>query len=191
MGCRLQQAPAAFEPSLPDPRGLCRHPHRNGRPAEQPRPAPPFARCISPRRVRQLVAEGILPGSDEAGTYDVQRCADRHALFLARHDAAAWSGFDEQLVRDTRRVERLLAAALRTAASGPQLRAASLAVQRLFADLSFMTRCRSKTPAERDLFLGLWREREDHASASSSRRRPRCSPSYHPIARRSALSVLQ
>ena len=27
------------------PRRLCRHPHRNGRPAEQPRPAPPSARC--------------------------------------------------------------------------------------------------------------------------------------------------
>jgi hypothetical protein len=119
--------------------------------------------AISPRRVRQLIGEGVLPGPDAAGCYNVQRCADRHALFLSRHDAAAWSSFEEQLVRDTRRVERLLATALRPAASGPQLRAASIAVQRLFADLSFMTRCRSKTPAERDLFLGLWREKEDRA----------------------------
>jgi putative transposase len=45
LDCRLQRAPASLEPSLPDPGRLRRHPRRNGRPAEQPRPAPPFARC--------------------------------------------------------------------------------------------------------------------------------------------------
>ncbi len=47
LGRRLQRASASLGSALPDPRGLCRHPHRNGRPAEQPRPAPPFARCSS------------------------------------------------------------------------------------------------------------------------------------------------
>ena len=117
---------------------------------------------VSPRRVRQLIAEGILPAA-RAGAYDVQRCVERHELYLARHDGAAWEAFEDRLVRDARRAERLLAAALRPAAGGPQLRTASVATQRLFSDLSFMTRCRSKTPAERTLFLELWREREDRA----------------------------
>ena len=117
---------------------------------------------VSPRRVRQLIAEGILPAA-RAGAYDVQRCLERHELYLARHDGAAWEAFEDRLVRDARRAERLLAAALRPAAGWPQLRTASVATQRLFSDLSFMTRCRSKTPAERTLFLELWREREDRA----------------------------
>jgi hypothetical protein len=118
---------------------------------------------VSPRRVRQLIAEGILPGPNEAGTYDLERCVQQHALFLARHDAGAWAPFEDRLLRAARRVERLLATAVRPAASGPQLQAASVAVQGLFSDLSFMTVCRSKTPAERDLFLRLWREKENRA----------------------------
>jgi|SRR5215203_5648690 len=69
----------------------------------------------------------------------------------------------EELVRDAKRTERLVAAALKPGATGPQMRAASIATQRLYGDMAFMTRCRSRGPAERDLFLGLWREKEDHA----------------------------
>ncbi|WP_439711348.1 IS21-like element helper ATPase IstB [Bradyrhizobium diazoefficiens] len=45
LGCRLQSPAASLVAEIPDPRGLCRPPHRNGRPAAQPRPAPPIVRC--------------------------------------------------------------------------------------------------------------------------------------------------
>jgi hypothetical protein len=68
-----------------------------------------------------------------------------------------------------------MATALRPAASRLQLHAASIGVQRLFSDLSFMTVCGSKSPAERDLFLALWREKEDRSLgallAAAERRR--------------------
>jgi hypothetical protein len=56
-----------------------------------------------------------------------------------------------------------MATALRPAASGPQMQAASLAVQALFEDLKFMTTARSRSDAERALHLEMWREREDRA----------------------------
>ncbi|MGY3647044.1 putative transposase [Bradyrhizobium sp. LM4.3] len=54
LGRRLQQPTPAFFAGLPDACGLCRQPHRNVRPAAQPRPAPPIARC-SPRAKRRNI----------------------------------------------------------------------------------------------------------------------------------------
>jgi putative transposase len=54
LGQRLQQPTPAFLAGLPDTCGLRRKPHRNVRPAAQPRPAPPIARC-SPRAERRNI----------------------------------------------------------------------------------------------------------------------------------------
>ncbi|SPP97117.1 protein of unknown function [Bradyrhizobium vignae] len=47
LGCRLQSSAASLVAEIHDPRGLCRPPHRNGRSATQPRPAPPIVRCYN------------------------------------------------------------------------------------------------------------------------------------------------
>ncbi|MEY9168877.1 hypothetical protein ACVII1_000206 [Bradyrhizobium elkanii] len=47
MDRRLQCEATALLAEIPDPRGLRRHIHRNGRSAAQPRPAPPIARCTT------------------------------------------------------------------------------------------------------------------------------------------------
>jgi hypothetical protein len=41
----VQSPTASLIAEIPNPRGLCRPPHRNGRSAAQPRPAPPIVRC--------------------------------------------------------------------------------------------------------------------------------------------------
>lgn len=43
------------------------------------------------------------------------------------------------------------------------MRAASLAVQANGESLRFVTACKSKTPAERDMFLAIWKREEDQA----------------------------
>ena len=62
MGRRLQRPAPAFVAGLSHAGGLCRQPHRNGRSAAQPRPAPPIARCsTAPHGVKPteaLIAAG-------------------------------------------------------------------------------------------------------------------------------------
>jgi hypothetical protein len=118
---------------------------------------------LTTRRVRQLVAEGVLPCADEEGRYDLQRCRERYLLFQSRRDASAWTSFEESLIQLAHKAERLVNRALQARSTEAQLRAASVATQELMTDLRFMTVCRSRSEAEQALFLEMWRDREDRA----------------------------
>ena len=59
-GRGLQHRAPALGARLSLTGGVCRHPHRNGRSAAQPRPAPPSARCSPRRENRQTHAAALL-----------------------------------------------------------------------------------------------------------------------------------
>ena len=59
LGRRLQSRAPALGARLSNAGGLRRQPHRNGRSAAQPRPAPPIARC-SPRAHGAISAETLI-----------------------------------------------------------------------------------------------------------------------------------
>jgi hypothetical protein len=119
--------------------------------------------ALTDRRVRGLIKEGILPTADENGRYDAQHCRERYRLYQSRTDASAWMEFEDNLVQQARKAERLLNRALSPRSTEPQLRDASVTVQRLMSDMRFMVTCRSRSDAERDFVLEMWRDREDFA----------------------------
>ena len=92
MGRRLQRRAASLLAEIPDPRGLCRHIHRNGRSAAQPRPAPPIARCSNranrrktPRdsNCRWMKVRWQVNGA--AGVPQLRNCPARSGTYVSCH----------------------------------------------------------------------------------------------------------
>jgi hypothetical protein len=122
---------------------------------------------VSDRRIRQMEKSYVLPEARE-GRYHLATCEQRYALYRVSVEAKVfsergliWRDFEVKLESDGRRLEGLMSAAMSETSTQEQIRAASLAWQRFWSDTRFMTMCWSKSEAERDLFLMLWKQRED------------------------------
>jgi hypothetical protein len=115
---------------------------------------------LTGRRVHQLVEELVLPPANNAKLFDLERCALRYKLFKhGRFDQ--WENFYdsvEQAAKDTApKVER----ALQDDPTDEEISVALRAHLSLYSDMKFLAVCRSKTGAEKNLFLDLWQREED------------------------------
>jgi hypothetical protein len=117
---------------------------------------------VTGRRVRQLIEAHIFPSARDRH-YDLAICRERYDLFRNKRDRTGWDDFYRSLEARIGKTEKLIGAALEPTSKAIQVREASRAVQDVFSDLRFITAVRSKSDAERELFLGLWCEREDAA----------------------------
>jgi hypothetical protein len=117
---------------------------------------------ITGRRVRQLVEAHIFPQAQNRN-YDLALCRERYDLFRTKHDTRAWDELYTDLEACAKQAEELIEAALDPTSTAMQVYEASRTVQELFSDLRFITAARSKSEAERELFLELWRGKEHDA----------------------------
>ncbi|WP_339033388.1 hypothetical protein WHZ78_16650 [Bradyrhizobium symbiodeficiens] len=113
---------------------------------------------LSPRRVRQLVDENVLPPATE-GTLDADLCRRRYRLFT-RDPTADWTHVYDDAIALARLSDQLMARALGPEAELPDVAEACLVVQNLMADLRFITAVKSNTQSERSLFLSAWARQE-------------------------------
>jgi hypothetical protein len=113
---------------------------------------------VTVRRVRQMVEEHILPPPNEDKKHDLERCQQRYRLYkYGTYDN--WNTFYDEVEAAAKDMEKKFDSALKPGSTDEQIRAASAARRRVFEDMQFMAACRSKTAAERNMFLQLW-ERE-------------------------------
>jgi hypothetical protein len=118
---------------------------------------------VTVRRIRQMVDEHILPPPRD-GKHDLERCERRYRLYKRGTDAD-WDQFYDEVLARAKDAERKFERALRPRATDAQIRAASVAHQDHMADVRFCTACKSRTTAERNMFL-LWWDREDERAMS-------------------------
>jgi hypothetical protein len=118
---------------------------------------------LTDRRVRQLSKDCILPEPHHAdGLFDLALCRERFELYRDGSDRD-WEDFYRDLEDDTKKTKTLFERAISDAGTADDVRAASLAVQANGESFRFVTACKSKTSAERDMFLGIWKREEDQA----------------------------
>jgi hypothetical protein len=122
---------------------------------------------VSDRRIRQMEKMHILPEA-RLGRYHSPTCEQRYALYRVSVEAKVfserglvWRDFEVELESDGRHLESLMSAAMSETSTQEQIRAASVAWQTFWSDTRFMTVCWSKSEAERDFFLMLWKQKED------------------------------
>lgn len=116
---------------------------------------------VTTRRVRQMETEFILPPPRD-GTYDLGLCRERYQLYRTGTDRD-WQAFYGEAEDAGRRTKRLMDAVEAPDATDADVRAASLAIQDLFATARFITACRSTTDAERAFIMPLWTQQENGA----------------------------
>jgi hypothetical protein len=116
---------------------------------------------VTVRRIRQMVDEHILPPPRD-GKHDLERCERRYRLYKRGTDAD-WDQFYDEVLARVKDAERKFERALRPRATDAQIRAASVAHQDHMADVRFCTVCKSRTTAERNMFLAWWDHEDDQA----------------------------
>jgi hypothetical protein len=113
---------------------------------------------VTVRRIRQMVEEHILPPPRD-GKHDLERCERRYRLYKRGTDAD-WDPFYDEVLARAKDAERKFERALKPGATDAHITAAAVAHQSNMADLRFCTACKSRTTAERKMFLAWW-DRED------------------------------
>ena len=114
---------------------------------------------LSDRRVRQLVAERILPPPRDEG-HDLDLSRQRYKLYSNGSERDWELAFDE--AEDLARMASdLNAKAFADDAVPEDVTVASRAVQASTTMMAFLTGAKSKSQSERDLFWGIW-DREEH-----------------------------
>jgi hypothetical protein len=91
---------------------------------------------VTPRRVRQLIAENILPGPDSAGGYDAAECEARFLLFSGG-SPQAWSRFFDAQEADGAALSQLRETAWDKRATLEEIGAYGRAVIRWHSRLKF------------------------------------------------------
>lgn len=123
------------------------------------------ALSITPRRVRQLIDERVLPGPDAGGRYSVDECTDRFDMYRNGTERD-WDGFMGRVEAAARNVDRLTAKAMADKATPDDLVAAMEATAALHSDLRFLTACRVASADEREFTFGVWDQQEAVAVGS-------------------------
>jgi hypothetical protein len=116
---------------------------------------------LTDRRIRQMVAQHLLPEPWPELGYDLERCERYYGLYQRKDEPQAWIAFLRQIEEAALTVQRLIDRALKPRGTKEQLKAASLALQALSADMRFVTAARSGGESERSFFEQWWSEKED------------------------------
>jgi hypothetical protein len=116
---------------------------------------------LTDRRIRQMVAQHLLPEPWPELGYDLERCERYYGLYQRKDEPQAWIAFLRQIEEAAVTVQRLIDRALKPRGTKEQLKAASLALQALSADMRFVTAARSNGEGERSFFEQWWSEKED------------------------------
>jgi hypothetical protein len=116
---------------------------------------------LTVRRVHQLVDELILPQPDNAKRYDLSLCELRYALF--KHGTQSqWEDFCDDVEAEAHDVETAVNIALADKRTDKQVDVAARMVMRHYSNMLFLATCRSKTAAEKNLYLDKFeRERDE------------------------------
>jgi hypothetical protein len=116
---------------------------------------------LTDRRIRQLVEERILPPVRDEG-HDLALSRERYRIYSSGTERDWDKCFDE--AEDAARLAgELNDRAFNDGAGLEDVKAASIAIQRSTALMSFLTACKSKSDAERRLFWNLWDREEGQA----------------------------
>jgi hypothetical protein len=114
---------------------------------------------LTDRRIRQLVAERILPPAREEG-HDLELSRRRYRLYSGGSERDWHLAFDE--AEDLARMASdMNAKAFADNAVPEDVTAASIAIQSSTAMMAFLTGAKSKSQPERELFWRIW-DREEH-----------------------------
>jgi hypothetical protein len=119
---------------------------------------------VTVRRVRQMVEEHILPPPRD-GKHDLARCERRYRLYKRGADAD-WNAFYDEVEEAAKDAAKKFERALKRPAGVPDdaaVIAAAVAHQRNVTDLRFLTACKSRSAAERKMFLDWWDREDDQA----------------------------
>jgi hypothetical protein len=121
---------------------------------------------VTTRRVRQMVDEHILPPAHhETGLYDLALCEERYALYRDGSDRD-WDRFFDDAERGTVETKDIYEKAFVDGATIADVTAASRAVQDDMGRMHFLTACKGKSAAQRELFHTIWQREEDSALRS-------------------------
>ncbi|MCK1618907.1 hypothetical protein IVA96_20160 [Bradyrhizobium sp. 159] len=116
---------------------------------------------LTDRRIRQLVDERILPPARDEG-HDLELSRQRYRLYSSGSERDWDRCFDE--AEDLARMAaQLNERAFEDGAGLEDVRAASSAIQRSTAMMSFLTAAKSKSQSERELFWTIWDREEGQA----------------------------
>jgi hypothetical protein len=118
---------------------------------------------VTVRRVRQMLEEHILPPLRD-GRHDLERCERRYRLYKYG-TAADWNVFYDEVEAGAKGTAEKFERALKPGATDAHITAAAVAHQSNMADLRFCAACKSRTTAERKMFLDWW-DREDERAMS-------------------------
>jgi hypothetical protein len=120
---------------------------------------------LTVRRVHQMVDELILPQPDHEKRFELALCDLRYSL-LKHGTQSQWEDFCDDIEVEASEVEEKVNRALADNPTDEQVTTAIRAHLRYYSNLLFLATCRSKTAAEKNLYLEKFeRERDEWAGS--------------------------